>query len=266
MLVRVGNTEAEVKVAAVMSMPRLGFTDNFFCVASALAPHGISPVKVTGAYWGQSLQMAIESVIEDADWVLTIDYDTIFSAKTVEALLTLAMWSGVDAIAPLQVKREANAVMFALAGSTPDEQTQVGDDWFKKPVQPVETSHFGLTFLRASALKATPLRQKVARELPGCVFAPAVRYVSVAGAVDLDPARGEASDTARRMAPTAYRNSSGDANDRGDGLVPLSSALLEGAEPVVLEGVAHGGAFGPRWYGSGDVVERWWAALSGGLA
>jgi len=156
MLVRVGNTEAEVKVAAVMSMPRLGFTDNFFCVASALAPHGISPVKVTGAYWGQSLQMAIESVVEDADWVLTIDYDTIFSAKTVEALLTLAMWSGVDAIAPLQVKREANAVMFALAGSTPDEQTQVSDEWFKKPVQPVETAHFGLTFIRAAALKATP--------------------------------------------------------------------------------------------------------------
>jgi hypothetical protein len=153
MLVRVGNTEAEVKVAAVMSMPRLAFTDNFFSVSSALTPHGISPVKVTGAYWGQSLQMAIESVIGDADWVLTIDYDTIFSAKTVEALLTLALWSGADAIAPLQVKREANAVMFALHGSTPEEKTLVGSEWFSKPVQWVETAHFGLTFIRASALK-----------------------------------------------------------------------------------------------------------------
>ena len=113
-----------------------------------------------------------------------------------------------------------------------------------------------------TALKATPLRQKVARELPGCAFAPAVRYVSVAGAVDLDRARGEASDTARRMAPTAYRNSTGDANDQGDGLVPVRSALLEGSEAVVLEGVAHGGAFGPRWYGSPEVVTRWWAAVS----
>jgi pimeloyl-ACP methyl ester carboxylesterase len=113
-----------------------------------------------------------------------------------------------------------------------------------------------------TALKATPLRQKVARELPGCVFAPAVRYVSVAGVVDLDPARGEASDTARRMAPTAYRNSTGDANDQGDGLVPVRSALLEGSEAVVLEGVAHGGAFGPIWYGSPEVVTRWWAAVS----
>lgn len=156
MLVRVGNTEAEVKVAAVMSVPRLGFTDNFFCVASALTPHGISPVKVTGAYWGQSLQMAIESVLDDADWLLTIDYDTVFSAKTVEALLTLALWSGADAIAPLQVKREANAVMFAMHGSSPEEKTEVNEEWFKKPVQWVETAHFGLTFIRASALRSTP--------------------------------------------------------------------------------------------------------------
>lgn len=114
-----------------------------------------------------------------------------------------------------------------------------------------------------TALKATPLRQKVARELPGCAFAPAVRYVSVAGSVDLDPARGEASDTARRLAPSAYRNSSGDANDKGDGLVPVCSALLEGSEAVVLEGVAHGGAFGPRWYGTPEVVARWWSAVAG---
>ena len=156
MLVRVGNTEAEAKVAAVMSMPRLGFTDNFFCVASALAPHGISPTKVTGAYWGQSLQRAIEQVVDSCDWVLAIDYDTVFSSKTVDALLTLALWSGADAIAPLQTKREANAVMFALKGSDGTGSSAVEDDWFSKPVQWVETAHFGLTFIRAAALKAVP--------------------------------------------------------------------------------------------------------------
>jgi hypothetical protein len=117
-----------------------------------------------------------------------------------------------------------------------------------------------------TARKATPLRQQVARELPGCAFAPAVRYLSVAGDLELDPARGQASDTARRLAPTAYRNSTGDAADRGDGLVPVASALLEGSEALVLEGVAHGGAFGPIWYGTPAVVERWWAALADGSA
>jgi len=152
-LLRIGNVEAEIRVAAVMSTPRLGFTDNFFCVSAALAPHGISPTKVTGAFWGQCLQRAMEQVVNTHDVILTVDYDTVFNAKTVEALLALMMHSGYDAIAPLQTKREANAVMFALAGTEVDEKTSVGNEFFQKVVQPVETAHFGLTFLRTSALK-----------------------------------------------------------------------------------------------------------------
>jgi hypothetical protein len=153
MLLRIGDVEADVKVAAVMSVPRLGFTDNLFCVASALAPHGIAPIKVTGAFWGVCLQKGFESVIDTHDVILAIDYDTIFTAKTVEALLALMMHAGVDAIAPLQVKREANAVMFSPLGVGPEEKCEVSESWFAKPVQPVETAHFGLTFLRTAALK-----------------------------------------------------------------------------------------------------------------
>lgn len=153
MLVRVGQCEAEVKVACVMSTPRLGFTDNFFCVATALAPHKISPIKITGAFWGQCLQRAIEGVIDTHDVILTIDYDTIFNARTPEALLALLMHSGYDAIAPLQIKRESDAVMFAPPGIKPDDKTVVEDDWFSKPVQPAGTAHFGCTMIRTSAIK-----------------------------------------------------------------------------------------------------------------
>ena len=156
MLLRVGNCEAEVKVAALMSTPRLGFTDNFFCVSQALAPHGIAPIKYTGAFFGQCLQRTMEQVVDTHDVVLTIDYDTIFTAKTVEALLALLLHSGYDAIAPLQTKREANTVMFALHGNTPDEKTTVENDWFSKVVQPVETAHFGCTFIRTAAIKKMP--------------------------------------------------------------------------------------------------------------
>ncbi|MCP9825169.1 triacylglycerol lipase [Synechococcus sp. EJ6-Ellesmere] len=106
-----------------------------------------------------------------------------------------------------------------------------------------------------TALKATVLRQMVQRRLPGTPFADRVSYVSVAGDLDLE----SATPMARRLAPTAYHNSTGDAHDHGDGLVPVASALLEGSTPLVLPGVAHGGAFGPSWYGSPEVVERWWA-------
>lgn len=156
MLLRIGGVEAEVKVAAVMSAPRLGFTDNFFCVSQALAPHGIAPIKVTGAFWGQCLQRVMEGAVDTHDVILTFDYDTVFSARTVEALLALLMHSGVDAIAPLQTKRESNAVMLAPSGVGPDDKTVVDDEWFKKPVQLVGTAHFGCTFLRTSALKKMP--------------------------------------------------------------------------------------------------------------
>ncbi|MFN9623410.1 MAG: esterase/lipase family protein [Cyanobacteriota bacterium] len=111
-----------------------------------------------------------------------------------------------------------------------------------------------------TARKATPLRALVDRDLPGAFHSDQVRYVSVAGAVNLDAAAGEARDTARRLAPAAYRNSTGNPDDQGDGLVPCTGALLGGSRPIVLEGVAHGGAFGPRWYGSPEVVETWWEA------
>jgi hypothetical protein len=153
MLLRIGNCEAEVKVAALMSVPRLGFTDNFFCISQALAPHGIAPIKHTGVFWGQCVQRCLEQVVDTHDVVLTIDYDTIFTAKTVEALLALLMHSGYDALAPLQTKREANTVMFALEGVSPDDKTTVENDWFSKVVQPVETAHFGCTFIRTAAIK-----------------------------------------------------------------------------------------------------------------
>jgi hypothetical protein len=107
-------------------------------------------------------------------------------------------------------------------------------------------------------LKATVLRQMVRQRLPGTPFADKVSYLSVAGDLDL----ATASPLARRLAPAAYRNSTGRADDRGDGLVPVASALLEGSRQLVLPGVAHGGAFGPCWYGSPEVVERWWGGTA----
>lgn len=156
MLLRIGNVEAEIKVACVMSAPRLGFLDNFFCVSTALAPHKISPIKVSGAFWGQCLQRGMEQVIDTHDVILTVDYDTVFSSRTVEAMLALLMHSGMDALAPLQIKRESDCLMFCPKGIDVTTVTTVQEDWFKQPVQPVLTAHFGLTFIRTEALKKMP--------------------------------------------------------------------------------------------------------------
>jgi hypothetical protein len=44
----------------------------------------------------------------------------------------------------------------------------------------------------------------------------------------------------------------------GDGVVPVGSALLEGARHVVLDNIAHGQGAGRPWYGTDDALDVWW--------
>ena len=81
-----------------------------------------------------------------------------------------------------------------------------------------------------------------------------ISYRCVAGAaVD-----GASSGRARAR----YERFVEDGRVRGDGSVPVPSALLPGAEPLVLDDLHHGRLFaglGGRWYGSDrGAVERWW--------
>jgi pimeloyl-ACP methyl ester carboxylesterase len=88
---------------------------------------------------------------------------------------------------------------------------------------------------------------------PGTLH-PGIRYLCVAGAaVD-----GASSRRARR----SYKRFGSDWQVKGDGKVPVQSALLSGAEPLVLDDLYHGrlyGVLGRPWYGSDrETVERWW--------
>lgn len=88
---------------------------------------------------------------------------------------------------------------------------------------------------------------------PGALH-PGIRYLCVAG----DAVNGASSSRVRRR----YERFVGDGRVGGDGKVPVQSALLSGAETLVLDGVYHGRLFGGargRWYGSDrETVERWW--------
>lgn len=89
--------------------------------------------------------------------------------------------------------------------------------------------------------------------LPGALHEK-LRYLCVAGsAVD-----GNSS----RRARIRYERFAEDGRVRGDGEVPVESALLPGAERLVLGDLYHGrfhGFPGGRWYGSDqETVERWW--------
>jgi pimeloyl-ACP methyl ester carboxylesterase len=90
---------------------------------------------------------------------------------------------------------------------------------------------------------------------PGVLHKPrGLRYLCVVGAA----ADGAVSKKARRH----YERFVEDGRIKGDGMLPVESALLPGATSLVLEDLYHGRRHGflkGRWYGSDrETVERWW--------
>lgn len=157
MLVKVGDTQVDVRVEAIYSMPRLGFTSNFFAWAQALMPLGIRPTLGTGAFWDQVNTRVMEQFIDKAEYLLTIDYDTFFTKEDLEHLFALALTFQTDAITGLQCKREDGRPMLTLKGTLenpPDDgTTMVPRSWFGEPVQEVDSAHFGCTVISTAALK-----------------------------------------------------------------------------------------------------------------
>lgn len=137
------------KVCALMSIPRLGYNDTWGCVLDALHPFGIPVRRFTGAFWGQCLQNALETcVAEGLDWVLTIDYDSLFTYSDVDLLLKqFAAHPELDALAALQSRRGGLVPLMTIKGQT---RASVQD------ILPVSTAHFGLTLIRLSALQDIP--------------------------------------------------------------------------------------------------------------
>lgn len=157
MLVKVGQTEVDIRVEAIMSMPRLAFTSNFFAWAQALMPLGIRPTLGTGCFWDQVNTRVMEQFIDKAEYLLTIDYDTFFTREDVEHLFAMALTFQCDALTGLQTKREDGRPMLTLKGtlSNPPKggATHLAREWFGEPVQEVDTAHFGLTVISTAALK-----------------------------------------------------------------------------------------------------------------
>ena len=157
MIVKIGNTEADIRVEACLSMPRLAFTANAFNWVQALMPLNIRPTMGTGVFWDQVHTRVWEQFIDRCEYLLLIDYDSFICQADVEHLFSLALTFQCDALAPLQTKREDGRPMLTLKGhlDNPPEggHSQVPREWFSEPVQEVDTAHFGCTILSTAALK-----------------------------------------------------------------------------------------------------------------
>lgn len=150
-----------LKVSAVMSVPRLGFMDNFRSMMQVLAKTSIRYRIFQGAFWGQCLERAIEETLRDdrPDAILTLDYDTVCTPDDIAALERLLReHPEADAVAALQSARWRPEPLLTMAelpvGVKSHDRMPPGV--FAAPLTKIRTAHFGLTLIRASAFAKMP--------------------------------------------------------------------------------------------------------------
>ncbi len=144
-----------LRIECAMSVPRLGFQDNFFCWAQSLCPLGISPTKFDGAFWGQCLERVMMTLVDKSDYILVLDYDSVFTRDNVEHLIRLAAANPqTDAIAAVQLMRSRETLLATIIDEQTGKPTNsiAFDDLHEKELIRANTAHFGLTLIRSAAL------------------------------------------------------------------------------------------------------------------
>ena len=141
----------DVKIMGIIALPRIGWTDHWGSVQEALGPLHIPVRKFTTCFWHQGMQNCLEWCVEqDLDWILALDYDTVFTRQHVELLLQIfAAHPECDALGPLQIKRGDITPLCTIQGKQGD-QIITGD------LTEVDTIHFGLTLIRVDAIRDMP--------------------------------------------------------------------------------------------------------------
>jgi pimeloyl-ACP methyl ester carboxylesterase len=94
------------------------------------------------------------------------------------------------------------------------------------------------------------------RTVPGAAYSDQIHYLTVAGRYLYGRTKGSRRERRAHQVYEFFGAQGGDA--WGDGVVPVACAQLDGAETVVLEGVAHSARYGRNWYGGFKEIIRSW--------
>jgi hypothetical protein len=145
------------KILAAMSMPRLAMADNLYTAITVLGSLNIPLQKFHGAFWAQCLELGmLRLMVEEPEFILTLDYDTWFRAEHVLCLYAILRDNpDIDAVFPMQVKREGDAVMAHLPGTKAEDGKSIDypvEKLMAGKFVPADTGHFGLTLIRTSAI------------------------------------------------------------------------------------------------------------------
>jgi hypothetical protein len=144
------------EVAAIMSLPRIAWTETMGATHMACARLGIDFTKATGVFWGQCLQRMMEGIVNSGErkYILTIDFDSIFEEQDIIRLWQIMESNpDVDALFPLQIGRDRDTVLLSIKNDKGQRITHVPAEMFHREVVDCETGHFGLSLIRVDALK-----------------------------------------------------------------------------------------------------------------
>ncbi len=143
-------TQTKKKIGAFMTAPRYECVWARNKIDFALQKNGIPLTVSGGVFYGQCMQrMLAEAVAKGIDYALTIDFDSIFDAEDVAALIQRAnSRDDIDALAAVQARRGMKFPLFTIG-----QETEVMFDG--SPVR-VDTAHFGLTLIKLDKLKEVP--------------------------------------------------------------------------------------------------------------
>tara|TARA_Y100001968_G_C19423226_1_gene752929 strand:+ start:1053 stop:1748 length:696 start_codon:yes stop_codon:yes gene_type:complete len=110
-----------------------------------------------------------------------------------------------------------------------------------------------------TAKKSTYLRRMVDQKYPGSFYSKQVKYISIAGEISIDDPY--ITKLTRLTADISYKSLWQEEKLKGDGLVPIKSALLNGSTQIIIDKTSHGSLFGENWYCSRVRLEEWWEKI-----
>lgn len=152
--------EVNARVAAIMSVPRLGWNDHWGAVWQALrTPEFNIPIwRYGGAFWEQGMQNGLKDLRDKGtEWAITLDYDTLFDSEDIKHLLTLAaQYPEADAIVPIQVRRNNEQFLFTMRDEYGNLRHNASLDELADDLTPISTGHFGMTLIKLRCLDDIP--------------------------------------------------------------------------------------------------------------
>lgn len=137
------------RVIALCSCPRLGYMDFMGQSIATFSKNGVEYKNLYGVFWSQTMSEGMRKAVEDDyDYIITTDYDSIYSHEDVAQLIRLADQNPhADAICAMQMGRFSGLLCSTNEGHITYEELR------NNPLVKVATGHFGLTIFRVSSLK-----------------------------------------------------------------------------------------------------------------